>query len=603
MIQRSEKLVRLIAVGVVIGSTVLPALMYFLIGLSQMQQLVGDAAKVQAKLVAKTIAANPDIWRYVSERLTDQVSQVRNEETYTTLNTLDGQTLGHIGDDCFRFCVTARAPLKDFNVVVGELTVKISLMPVVINSALIASFGLLVGLLFKWLLTKFILRPLERIKLSQYELAFYDSLTGLPNRRLLMDRLSRATAASSRNNRHNALFFIDLDNFKQLNDTHGHDTGDVLLKQVGQRLKECVREGDTVARMGGDEFVILLEDLDRKLQIAFTQTESAGEKILARLNQPYDLLGRDFRNTPSIGVTVFRNHDQSIDELLKQADIALYQAKSSGRNTLRFFDREMQEKVTFRAQLEEDLRGAIKGNQFILYFQPQNYFNGQIVGAEVLLRWNHPWQGLISPVEFISLAEETGLIVPIGQWVLDAACICLKAWENSPTMAHLKIAVNVSAKQFRQNDYTDLVKQTLLRHEVNPNRLKLEITESLVLDNINDTIEKMHVLKALGVYFSMDDFGTGYSSLSSLKKLPLDQLKIDQSFVRDISVDPDDMIIVQTIIAMAKNLGMEIIAEGVETKEQLAFLHQEGCPIFQGYLFSKPLPLAEFEQFVARGAF
>jgi diguanylate cyclase (GGDEF)-like protein len=576
--------------------------MYLLIGLSQMQQLVEDQAKVQAQLAAQGIAANPEIWRYVNERLTDQINQVHHEGTNTTLYTSDGKRLSQIGQDCSTLCVTASAPLKDFGQVVGELKVKANVTLVVLKSTLIAFFGLIIGLLLKGLLTRFVLRPLERIKVGQYELAFYDPLTALPNRRLMMDRLNQATAASARNKRYSSLLFIDLDNFKLLNDSYGHNTGDALLQQVGQRLKMCVREGDTVARMGGDEFVIILEDLDIDAEVAVAQTETAGEKVLATLNQPYELIGRNFRSTPSIGVTIFRDHAQSVDELLKQADIAMYQAKSSGRNTLRFFDSEMQDKVTARALLEDDLRRAIKEEQFVLYFQPQNYYNGQIIGAEVLLRWCHPKHGMIPPLEFIPLAEETGLIMPIGQWVLETACSRLETWKEKPETKHLVIAVNVSAKQFRQENYTDEVRKILLRYAVNPNRLKLEITESLVLEDVEDTILKMNELKAIGVRFSMDDFGTGYSSLSSLKRLPLDQLKIDRSFVRDISIDPDDTIIVQTIIAMASSLGMEIVAEGVETEAQLNYLHNQDCPVFQGYLFSKPLPVGEFESLLTTSA-
>ncbi len=604
MIYKSEKLIRIIAVGAVLSSTLLPALMYLLIGLSQMQQLVEDVAKAQAQaqLAAQGIAANPEIWRYVGERLTDQISQVHHEGTVSTLYTLDGNTLGQIGNDCPMLCITASAPLKDFGLVVGELKVKANVTPVVMKSTLIAFFGLIVGVLLKGLLTRFVLRPLERIKVAQYELAFYDPLTALPNRRLMMDRLSQAKAASARNKRYSSLLFIDLDNFKLLNDSYGHNMGDALLQQVGQRLKMCVREGDTVARMGGDEFVIILEDLDIDAEVAVAQTETVGEKVLATLNQPYELTGRNFRSTPSIGVTIFRDHEQSVDELLKQADIAMYHAKSSGRNTLRFFDSEMQDKVTARALLEDDLRRAIKEGQFVLYFQPQNYFNGQIIGAEVLLRWLHPEHGMIPPLEFIPLAEETGLIIPIGKWVLETACSCLETWKEKPETKHLVIAVNVSAKQFRQENYTDEVREILLRHAINPNSLKLEITESLVLEDVEDTILKMNELKAIGVRFSMDDFGTGYSSLSSLKRLPLDQLKIDRSFVSDISIDPDDTIIVQTIIAMASSLGMEIVAEGVETEEQLVYLHNQDCTLFQGYLFSKPVPVGEFESLLTTSA-
>lgn len=426
-------------------------------------------------------------------------------------------------------------------------------------------------------------------------LAFFDPLTGLPNRRLLQDRLKLALASSNRSGRKGALLFIDMDNFKTLNDTLGHDMGDLLLQQVAQRLEACLREGDTVARLGGDEFVVMLEDLSEQAIEAAAQTETIGNKILTILNQPYLLSTHNHHSTPSIGAILYNDHEQSVDELLKQADIAMYQAKASGRNALCFFDPQMQARITARVALEADLRLALVENQFKLFYQPQVYHNRRVIGAEVLIRWLHPVRNLVSPADFIPLAEETGLILPIGQWVLETACAQLKIWEHSVHTQHLQLAVNVSARQFHQEDFVQQVRQILSRSAINPDRLKLELTESLVHDDINDTILKMHTLREIGVHFSMDDFGTGYSSLSSLKKLPLDQLKIDQSFVRDLSSDPDDAVIVQTIIAMANNLGMEVIAEGVETEAQRSFLEQHGCPVYQGYLFSKPVPIEQFE--------
>lgn len=433
-------------------------------------------------------------------------------------------------------------------------------------------------------------------------LAFYDPLTGLPNRRLLVDRLNQASAASSRNGSHGALLFLDLDHFKTLNDTLGHDVGDLLLQQVAERLTTCVRESDTVARLSGDEFVVLLEDLSEQALEAAAQTDIIGHNILAALNQPYLLATHEYHSTPSVGATLFNGHKKSVDELLKQADIAMYQAKASGRNTLRFFDPHMQATITARVEMEADLRQALAENQFEIYFQPQVHQNRKIIGAEVLIRWLHPLRGMISPADFIPLAEETRLILPIGQWILEKACAQIKSWESSGHTQHLQLAVNVSARQFYQAGFVDQVIQILNRNAINPARLKLELTESLVLDDIEDTIFKMNALKNIGVRFSMDDFGTGYSSLSSLKKLPLDQLKIDQSFVRDISIDPDDSIIVETIIAMANKLSMEVIAEGVETEAQCTFLEQHNCPLFQGYLFSKPVPIEQFELLLKRNS-
>jgi diguanylate cyclase (GGDEF)-like protein/PAS domain S-box-containing protein len=426
-------------------------------------------------------------------------------------------------------------------------------------------------------------------------LAFYDPLTELPNRRLLHDRLRLAFAASHRSGRNAGLLFIDLDNFKNLNDTLGHDVGDVLLQQVAQRLKACIREVDMVARLGGDEFVVLLEGLSSEMPVAVMQTEGVGNKILEVLNQNYQLNIYDYHSTPSIGAIIFNGYEQTIEELLKRIDIAMYQAKATGRNTLCFFDPQMQAVITRRVAMEADLRTALAENQFRLYYQLQSDYNGQVTGAEVLIRWQHPQHGIISPVDFIPLAEETGLIMPIGQWVLETACAQIKAWQDNTHTQHLQLAVNVSARQFHQPDFVEQVCQMLNRHDIKPDRLKLELTESVVLDNVVETIDKMNALRKVGVCFSMDDFGTGYSSLAYLSQLPLDQLKIDQSFVRNIGVKPSDAIIVQTIIGMAHNLEIEVIAEGVETEAQRAFLKRHGCVFYQGYLFSEPLPIEQFE--------
>ena len=425
-------------------------------------------------------------------------------------------------------------------------------------------------------------------------LAFYDPLTGLPNRRMLTDRLKQALALWARSNRQGALLFIDLDNFKALNDTLGHDIGDLLLQQVSQRLTACVREGDTVARMGGDEFVVMLEDLSEQTAEAAAQTEVAAHKIIDRLNQPYLLAAHKYRNTPSIGITLFASSNTGIDELFKQADIAMYQAKKAGRNTLRFFDPEMQQTVNARAALEGELRNALAARQFHLHFQIQVDSAQHPLGAEALIRWIHPERGMVSPAEFIPLAEETGLILPIGLWVLDTACAQLKIWQKDTVTRDLVLAVNVSAKQFRQPDFVDQVRAIVERHAINANCLKLELTESLLLENIEAIIATMTELQKTGVQFSLDDFGTGYSSLQYLKRLPLDQLKIDQSFVRDITFDASDRAIVRTIIAMAQSLNLDVIAEGVETEEQRQLLLSTGCSHFQGYLFSKPVPIEQF---------
>ncbi|MDO8448181.1 MAG: EAL domain-containing protein [Rhodoferax sp.] len=432
------------------------------------------------------------------------------------------------------------------------------------------------------------------------ELAYFDQLTGLPNRTLLLDRLQQTMAASSRDGSYGALLFIDLDNFKTLNDTLGHDMGDLLLKQVAQRLASCVREGDSVARLGGDEFVLMLTRLSRLNNEAAASTEKVADKILATLNEIYQLGHVAHHSTPSIGVTLFKGQQVAIDELMKQADLAMYKAKAAGRNAVRFFDPAMEATVMVRAALEHDLRQAIEKKQFVLHYQAQVVGDGRVTGAEVLLRWQHPQRGMVSPAEFIPAAEETGLILPLGHWVQQTACTQLALWATRPEMAHLTVAVNVSAHQFRQADFVAQVLDVLKSTGADPRRLKLELTESLLVANVEDVIEKMFALKAKGVGFSLDDFGTGFSSLSYLKRLPLDQLKIDQSFVRDVLSDPNDAAIAKTVIALGQSLGLGVIAEGVETAAQRDFLSDAGCHAYQGYFFSRPLPLEGFEQLAQR---
>lgn len=430
-------------------------------------------------------------------------------------------------------------------------------------------------------------------------LAFYDPLTHLPNRRLLMDRLQQATASSARSGQYGAILFLDLDQFKTLNDTLGHSVGDLLLQQVAQRLKACVREEDTVARLGGDEFVVMLHELSEHSQEAAALAQRIGEKILERLNQTYQLATHTYHSTPSIGATLFGALHQAPADLLKQADIAMYQVKVRGRNALCFFDPKMQAAITARAQLVADLHAALANEQFELYYQPQIELDGPVVGAEALIRWKHPLRGTVSPIEFIAVAEESELILPIGLWVLRTACRQLAAWQEDVRDRELHLSVNVSARQFRQRDFVAQVASVMRETAASPHLLTLELTESLVLDNVDDTITKMSELKALGVQFSVDDFGTGHSSLAYLTRLPLDQLKIDQSFVRNIGIKHTDDVIVQTIIGMARNLGLEVIAEGVETLAQQEFLARHGCTLYQGYLYGKPTSLAQFEALLA----
>jgi diguanylate cyclase (GGDEF)-like protein/PAS domain S-box-containing protein len=432
-------------------------------------------------------------------------------------------------------------------------------------------------------------------------LAYYDSLTGLANRRLLMDRLHQALVSSELTGRSGALLLIDLDNFKSLNDNLGHHVGDLYLQQTAQRLIACVRDGDTVARLGGDEFVVLLKNLSEQPIEAAEQTEAIGEKMLVSLSQSNRLETHAYHGTTSIGATLFTGHMLAKDELMKQADIAMYQAKKAGRNTVRFFNEKMQEIITGRFSLEGELRKALENQQFQLYYQIQVDSVNRPLGAEVLIRWNHPERGLVPPMQFIPLAEETGLILPIGLWVLETACKQIRAWQEEASTMELVLAVNVSARQFYQSDFVTQVENAVQRHGIIPRLLKLELTEGMLLVNIEETIEVMNTLKKIGIQFSLDDFGTGYSSLQYLKQLPLDQIKIDQSFVHDIASDPNDAAIVETIIAMADTMGFNVIAEGVETEAQREFLELRGCTHYQGYLFGRPMPIAQFEALLKRG--
>ena len=465
------------------------------------------------------------------------------------------------------------------------------------GALMLAAMILATGGFSMWYLTRMAQARLT-IKHSKAEiehLAFYDHLTNLPNRLLLTDRINHALINSQRKQTFGVLLFLDLDNFKNINDTQGHDVGDLLLKQVALRLTSHVRAHDTVARLGGDEFVVLLEDLSKNSLEAAELAKRIGKTLSSQLALPYELASQSHKSSASIGATLFGADSASAAELLKQADIAMYRAKAQGRNDLCFFDPQMQADISAHAALEADLQQAVVQHQFVLFYQPQVTAHGVVMGAEVLIRWQHPTRGMVPPVQFIPVAEESDVINDIGLWVLQTACQQLGQWQQDPSTAQLQLAVNVSARQFRQTDFVALVKAVIGQTGIQPHGLKLELTESLVLDNIDDTIAKMTALKALGVRFSMDDFGTGQSSLSYLTRLPLDQLKIDQSFVRNIGLKPSDGMIVQTIIGMATNLGLEVIAEGVETPDQQAFLAHHGCTLYQGYLFGKPGLLPGFE--------
>ncbi len=435
-----------------------------------------------------------------------------------------------------------------------------------------------------------------------HHLAFYDPLTALPNRLLLLKRLEHMLAQSAHSRAQGALMFIDVDKLKVLNDTLGHHKGDLLLQQVAGRLSGCVRKTDTVARLGGDEFVVMLKDLGDDPAQAALKIRSLAEKILSQLREPFDLDGHQHFTTSSVGVTSLSGQNASVSDVLKQADLAMYRAKTSGRNAVCFFDPDMQEAVSAHAVVNSELHIALREDQFELHYQPQVNRQGRVTGVEALVRWQHPVRGLIGPDEFIPMAEECGLIMPLGQWALKTACEQLAAWSIWPLAAGLSIAVNVSVYQFRHPEFVDRVMAEIERTGIRAHRLKLELTESLLADGMEITLAKMGLLKALGVTLALDDFGTGYSSLSLLKRLPLDQLKIDRSFVSDVLSDRNDAAISRTIITLAHSLNLEVIAEGVETQAQRDFLAGEGCDHFQGYLFSQPLAIEALEAYLAAQA-
>ncbi len=430
-------------------------------------------------------------------------------------------------------------------------------------------------------------------------LAFFDPLTGLPNRRLLIDRLKQAFAASARHANHGAVFFIDLDHFKILNDTLGHDHGDMLLVEVARRLQACVRGEDTVARIGGDEFVVMAVGLSEDARAAASQASLVGEKILSAVRMPC-VLGQHLHTvTPSIGLSLFKGQDHTLDDVLKRADLAMYQAKAEGRGTLRFFDPVMQSALDTRAALESDMRLALDAGQLGLHFQ--GLIDGQrgTVGAEALLRWMHPTLGLLLPSQFVPLAEQSGLIVPIGEWVIESACAQLERWAADPRWQHLQLAVNVSPRQFRQAGFSQTVEAAMQRHHVVPGRLRLELREGLAQAHADQTLVCMTALCAAGVAFTIEDFGIGASSLQLLKRLPLDQIKIARSLLEGLTTSRHDQAIVKTIIGIGRELGLSVLASGVETQQQRHSLADLGCSLWQGYLFGQPVPVAEFESGLA----
>lgn len=434
------------------------------------------------------------------------------------------------------------------------------------------------------------------------ELAFYDQLTGLANRPLLTERIRLAVAAGMHNDRYNALMFIDLDNFKAINDTLGHDQGDTLLQQVGKRLLALVHAEDTVARFGGDEYVLLLQDISDNSDDAVKKVAQISRQVLHAIQAPVVINGVTCHCTASVGVALFGGQGITPEELLKQADLAMYQAKDAGRNTVRFFDPQMQLAVLERIALERELEEAIGREQFVLHYQPLIAIDDNIIGAEALIRWQHPRRGLLAPAEFIPVAEENGMITRIGMWVLREACNQLVRWAEIPALSGLTVSINVSARQFRESGFVREVTAVVQQSGIDPDRLKLELTESQLAVSMQEIISSMVELSNLGLRFSLDDFGTGYSSMAYLKLLPLDQLKIDRSFIRDLLADPNDAAIASIIIALSQSLGLSAVAEGVETTEQKRALINMGCTLFQGYLFSVPLPVSDFERYIANVA-
>lgn len=427
-------------------------------------------------------------------------------------------------------------------------------------------------------------------------LAYYDLLTNMPNRRLMMDRLEQTLNSSRRSRSYAAVFFLDLDHFKNLNDTQGHTAGDLLLQEVAKRLKKVVREKDTVSRFGGDEFALILQDFGESKTQAIESCRLVSAKIFNAMKVPFVLYDNEHNTSVSMGVCLFVGKDLTCNEILRRADIAMYQAKQAGRNGMEFFDEKLQPKLEYRAALAIDMQSATIGNELIPYYQAQVNQNNEVIGAELLLRWLHPRLGMISPAEFIPIAEESNLINSISYFVLQLACAQLRAWQEEESTKEMRLSINISARHFGQADFVDQIASTLQEYNCPPELLRLELTESLMLKSPDDIAEKMYLLKETGVTLSLDDFGTGYSSLSVLRRFPLDELKIDRSFVQNMLNNKDDAIIIETIIVMANKLGLEVIAEGIETEEQKNFLHKSGCQNQQGFLFSRPSPIEEFEE-------
>lgn len=560
--------------------------------------------------LARKSASMPDDLLPLAMRLSTTLASI--SEAFVTLDLTGSFTYLNQESErllqCSAFKLLGKKIYQEFEKDVGEL-IKSNLQQAIITNHRV-EFEVFFAVICKWLEVRIhpfeegfavYFRDISVRKAAEeriHHLAFYDTLTELPNRQLLLERLERALLDVEMTQQFGALMFIDLDDFKILNDTLGHLKGDLLLQKVAVRLRSCVRQHDTVARLGGDEFVVLIENLGLQPEVALSKTQAVANDVLTVLREPYDLAGFEHHSTCSIGVTSFGGLPSSVSDLLKQADLAMYQSKSLGRNAVCFFDPAMQAIASANAALTVDLRTALLQQQFVVFYQPQFDRSRRMVAVEALLRWSHPQRGMVSPSEFIPAAEETGLILPLGQWVLIQACEQLAAWALRSETAHLSIAVNVSARQFRHPDFVDSVVAAIQSSGCRADCLKIELTESLLADNMDSAIAKMNTLKALGVTLALDDFGMGYSSLSYLHRLPLTQLKIDKSFVADVCSNPNTAAISHAIIVMAQSLGLAVMAEGVETEAQWRFLADQGCGYFQGFLLCPPLPLAELESFM-----
>jgi len=579
----------------VLGLALLPAVFFVLVSYLEQVNLVNNDAIVQARRINDFIKVNPESWNFLSERLLDQISPLRHDTTSTSILDKTGRVLAAVGPECRMCCLSASFELNDFGFAVGHVRVSVDLAPKLQIAAAIFAACAWFGMLLLFFLNRYVLEPLVITQKANSDLQNYDSITRLNNRAHVLKQLDVLLQGIRASKRTGVLMLIDIDRFNVLNDTLGHESGDQLLVELADRLTSASRRGDLFGRLGGDEFLVALDDLGAESAHASQQAEKIADSIRRKLGLPYVLPNHPelLHVTVSIGVTLISPACTSVAELLKQAEIALYEAKNQGRNNVRFFSETAKFALESRMSIETTMRSGLDNQEFQVFYQPQNDEHGAVIGAEALLRWVSPDQGLIHPSQFIGVAEETGLIFPLGALVIRLACEQLKAWENTAWHG-IPISVNVSARQFEQEDFAQKVKDIVSATGVNTQLLKFEVTESTVIDNLDVVVERMQKLAAIGISFSLDDFGTGYSSLHLLKSLPLQQIKIDQTFVGNLTTDPNDYAIVKTIIALGQSLGLDVIAEGVETDEQRLILRSLGCTRYQGYLFGMPKPASDW---------